>query len=59
MENRVSVFTMLDELEEMVKAENPKDDLGMTYTRMYGILRAYITEEQVAEIIRLRKEYPL
>lgn len=42
---------LLTALEQAVKATNPDESLGTLYARMYGILSANITEEQLTEIL--------
>lgn len=43
---------MLKALEDHFKAKNPTDNVAMTFARMYGCLSAYITDEQLATILR-------
>ena len=45
-----------DELEALVKAQNPNDSLAMIYTRCYGILLANITTEQMTAIVNRWKK---
>jgi len=57
MENKMEkTFTELqDELTAMLKAEYPKDDLGMTYARMLGLLLAHTDKATLVKIIENRK----
>jgi hypothetical protein len=55
-QNSVPTFSELqEELERLVKADNPEETLAMTYTRCYGILLANITTEQMLAIVNRRK----
>jgi hypothetical protein len=46
---------LVEEFQELVKAEHPNESLAMTYTRCYGILLANITTEQLTAIVARRK----
>jgi predicted transcriptional regulator len=51
----MTYYEIQKELEEIVKAETP-DNLGMAYAKLWGMAVAHLTEEQMATLLRHRKE---
>jgi len=51
----MSFIEIQKELETIVKAETP-DSLAMAYAKLWGMAVAHLTEEQMATLLRHRKE---
>jgi hypothetical protein len=49
-----SFYETQKEIEAIIKAETP-DNLAMAYAKLWGIAMAYLTEEQLLEILKHRK----
>jgi hypothetical protein len=50
----MTFYEIQKEIETIVKAETP-NDLGMAYAKLWGIAMAYLTEEQLLQILKHRK----
>ncbi len=50
----MNIYEIQKEIETIVKAETP-DNLGMAYAKLWGIAMAYLTEEQLLQILKHRK----
>ena len=50
----MTFYEIQKEIETIVKAETP-DRLDLAYAKLWGIAVAYLTEEQMATILRHRK----
>ena len=50
----MTFYEIQKEIEKIVKAETP-NDLGMAYAKLWGIAMAYLTEEQLLQILKNRK----
>jgi hypothetical protein len=50
----MKIYELQKELETILKAETP-DNYGMAYAKLWGIAMAYLTEEQLLEILKHRR----
>ena len=47
-------FDKMNLLEATLRKEEPKANLATIYAKMYGILSAYITDEQIDRILEIK-----
>lgn len=50
----MTFYEMKTELEKIVKAETPNDS-GLAYAKLWGMALAFLTEEQIATMLKHRK----
>lgn len=47
---------LVEELQQLVKAENPDDRADLVMARCYGIVLAHITKDQMLQIVSKRRK---